>query len=52
MITFAATQRWWSGDHLMGMNVVLMMGKAVEMVEGSESRDRTVIGWMWGKEER
>ena len=48
----------------MGMNVVLMMGEAVEMVEGSElaeavemvegseSRDRTMTGWMWSKEER
>lgn len=36
----------------MGMNVVLMMGEAVEMVEGSESRDRTVTGSMWGKEEK
>lgn len=34
----------------MEINVVLMMGEAVEMVEGSESRDRTVTGWMWGEE--
>lgn len=39
MTTLAATARLEARDHLMEVNVVFVMGKAIEIVEGSDLRD-------------
>lgn len=41
MITLAATARLEARRPLMEVNVALLMGEAVEVVEGSDLRDRT-----------